>query len=162
MRALAVLVLAVVVGCPAPATAQAVVEIVAYGIYTADEQFAGRDERGFRQHTSTNYRNISTTAEIPAELGLRFGIDYKVTGSSDGKSVSLRRVMIFPPDGLRSPALPNPIDSIENTATAEVGELHHVDYRFDDPWELVPGPWFFQIWEGDRKLAEQRFSVFRW
>ena len=163
MRALALLVFALVVGCPALAQAQVTsVEIVAYGIDTADEQFAWRDRQGFRQSTSTNFRNISMTADIPAEIGLRFGIDYKVTGSSHGQSVSLRRVVVFPPVGLRSPVVSTQIDRTEDNVTAQIGETHHVAYRFDDPWELVPGPWVIQIWEGDSKLAEQRFSVFVW
>ena len=32
-------------------------------------------------------------------------------------------------------------------------------YSFDDPWEIVPGTWRFEIWLGGRKMAEQSFNV---
>ena len=32
-------------------------------------------------------------------------------------------------------------------------------YSFDDPWEIVPGTWRFEIRLGGRKMAEQSFNV---
>ena len=32
-------------------------------------------------------------------------------------------------------------------------------YGLDQPWEMIPGKWRFEIWSGDRLLAEQSFTV---
>ena len=31
----------------------------------------------------------------------------------------------------------------------------------DDPWELTTGPWTIELWQGDRKLISQSFTVFK-
>ena len=144
--------------CPAWAQVRGV-EIVAYGIYTADLQSSKRDSQGIKQSISTNFRRAATTTTVPAQLGVRFGIEYKVVGAPSGKSVSLKKVMVFPPAGLRSPAVSQPILRNETTTTSKIGETTYTGYRLDDPWELVPGPWAIQLWSGDRMLAEKKFTL---
>ena len=34
-----------------------------------------------------------------------------------------------------------------------------VGYRFDHPEEMVPGPWTFELWQGELKVAEKRFEI---
>ena len=146
--------------CPAWAQVQVRgVEIVAYGIYTADLQSSSRDAQGIKQSISTNFRRAATTTAVPAQIGVRFGIEYKVVGAPGGKSVSLKKVMVFPPAGLRSPAVSQLLYRDESTVTPKIGATSYTGYRLDDPWELVPGPWAIQLWYGDRKLAEKKFTV---
>lgn len=135
------------------------VEIVEYGIYTADLQSSKRDSQGIKQSVSTNFRRAATTTVVPAQTGVRFGIEYKVVGAPGGSAISLKKVMIFPSAGLRSPAVSQPIFRNETTTTSKIGEISYTGYRLDDPWELVPGPWTIQLWYGDRKLAEKKFTV---
>ena len=71
----------------------------------------------------------------------------------------MKKVMVFPPAGLRSPAGPRPILRNETTTTSKIGETTYTGYRLDDSWELVPGPWTMQLWSGDRMLAEKQFTV---
>ena len=145
-----------------PAWSQAQVrgiEIVRYGIYTADLQSSKRDVQGVKQNISTNFHRAVATTTIPAQLGLRFGIEYKVVGAPRDKTVSLKTVTVYPAVGLRSPAVAQPIFRNEGTATPRIGETNYEGYRFDDEWELVPGPWTIQLWYGDRKLAEKTFTV---
>ena len=66
-----------------PAWAQAQVrsvEIVQYGIYTADLQSFKRDSQGIKQSVSTNFRRAATTTAVPAQLGVRFGMSTKSLG----------------------------------------------------------------------------------
>lgn len=69
-----------------PAWAQAQVrsvEIVQYGIYTADLQSFKRDSQGIKQSVSTNFRRAATTTTttaVPAQLGVRFGMSTKSLG----------------------------------------------------------------------------------
>jgi hypothetical protein len=32
-------------------------------------------------------------------------------------------------------------------------------YQFGHDWEIVPGTWTIELWDGDRKLASQSFQV---
>jgi hypothetical protein len=135
------------------------VEIVAFGIYTADLQSAKRDSQGVLQNVSANYRRVEATTKIPAQIGVRFGFEYKIIGTPVGKAVSLHKVVAFPQTGLRSPAVAQPIRHSDTTVESKIDETSYTGYRFDDPWELVPGPWRIELWDGDRKVAEQAFSV---
>jgi hypothetical protein len=70
--------------------------------------------------------------------------------------------MTFPPGGLRNPASTQTISRSETTFTVTVGdEAGYTAYKFDDPWELTAGPWAFELWQGDRKLVSQSFTVFK-
>ncbi|HEY3641334.1 MAG TPA: DUF3859 domain-containing protein [Xanthobacteraceae bacterium] len=135
------------------------VEIVRYGIYTAELRSSARDNQGVQENISTNFRRADATTTIPAQSGVRFGIEFKVIGAPANKSVSLKKVVVFPAAGLHSPAIPETLYRNETTADATVGEITYAGYKFDDPWELVPGPWSIQLWYGGRMLAEQKFTV---
>ncbi len=52
-----------------------------------------------------------------------------------------------------------PLKRIDRTDNGVIGDTTYVSYGFDDPWELVPGPWILEIWSGDRKLTSQTFTV---
>jgi hypothetical protein len=40
-----------------------------------------------------------------------------------------------------------------------IGDIHLFGYTFDSAAELIPGVWTFEIWQEDKKIAEQRFEV---
>jgi hypothetical protein len=42
-----------------------------------------------------------------------------------------------------------------------IGETSYASYTLEDSFELVPGEWVFEIWQGNRKLATQSFKVER-
>lgn len=44
---------------------------------------------------------------------------------------------------------------------ARIGETSYASYTLEDAFELVPGDWVFEIWQGNRKLATQAFRVER-
>jgi hypothetical protein len=41
----------------------------------------------------------------------------------------------------------------------KVGEELYRLYRLTERWEVVPGTWTLEIWEGDRKLSSQDFLL---
>lgn len=135
------------------------VKIVSFGIYTADAQSSTRDSQGVKQNISTNFRLAVATTTVPIQLGVRFGFEYIVAGPSRGAAVSLKKVTVYPEAGLKSPAVPQPIYQNESVVSAKVGEKSYTGYRLDDPWELVPGDWLIQLWDGDRKPAEKKFTL---
>jgi len=134
-------------------------EIVEYGIYTAEIQTAKRDSKGVLQSNLGDISHATTTTTVPARHGVRFGFRYKVTGTPDGATIPLKFVTVFPPAGLSPPNMAQPIHNSESGQTAKIGGVGYHDYGFDDPWELVPGPWTIQMWYGKTKLAEKNFTV---
>ncbi len=137
------------------------VEIVAYGIFTAREttrlgpstaQAPAAD--GVKGVTfSENY-----TSEIPAVLGTTFGIQYLINSSPKGGRIKVTCVIVFPEGGLvdrRGRIYKKSTEKI----TTFIGRKTLYGYGFDEPWELVPGEWTFQIWHNDVRLAQKTFTV---
>ena len=135
------------------------IDVVDYGIYTADVISSQRDAQGILQSSSENVRHTKTTRTIPAQLGLRFGFRFAVVGAPNGAKVQLRKVTIYPANGLQNPISGKHISRSEATVTTTVGETQYTAYKFDDPWELAIGVWTIEIWYGDRKLTSQTFTV---
>jgi hypothetical protein len=144
-----------------PANAQSVkgVEITEYGLYTVDETKGQRDANGVLHSSSTNVRHAATTTTVPAQIGVHFGFRYHISGQPAGEQIVLKKVVIYPEGGIKSPKSPSPLLKNEYELTRKIGETAYTDYAFDDPWELVPGTWTMQLWDGDRKLAEKIFVV---
>jgi hypothetical protein len=135
------------------------IEIVSYGIYTLDVTQSERAASGLLHNTFTNIRHAATTTTIPARQGVNFGFKFHVTGWPTGQTVEFRKVALFPAPGLKSPTSAEPMRKDEVKLTETIGETSYTGYTFDDPWELVPGEWTFQLWSGNRELAEKTFTV---
>lgn len=110
----------------------------------------------------TNVRGVSlvqSTATIPARKSLRFGLRYVITGAPAGAPVKIRLVTRFP-----EPGLPDPVSGVrhyqsEYTIRGAIGSPAYREFRFDQSWELVPGEWIFEFWQGGRNIGTQRFCV---
>jgi hypothetical protein len=157
MRILFVLLAMVLAPIPALAQTADSVQINAYGIYTAQVQTASRDASGVLNSTSTGIHLVTQTTTVPARLGARFGIEFTLSGAPAGLT-TLRKVVTFPA-GIVYPPSTTPIYSSDGAISVANGTVTYTGWKFDDPWELVPGVWTIQIWDGDRKLAEQQFNV---
>lgn len=159
MRKLLIAVLFLAVGTPAWAQKVERIEIVEYGIYTADKLKSQRDPNGQLHSTIGNLHHAETTTTIPAELGIKFGVKYRVIGEPDGQRVTIRKLIVYPPTGIKPPNALQPLLSSDGQTNPPIGETVYTGFEFDDPWELVPGSWAIQFWQGNRLLAEQRFTV---
>lgn len=138
------------------------IDVVDYGLYTASVVKAERGRDGILQSTSTNIRHLQATRDVPAQIGVRFGFRFKVVGAPNGAKVSLKKITIFPPGGLQTPDSSQTISRTEDIITATVGdEATYTAYKFDDPWELKLGSWTIELWDGDRRLATQNFTVYK-
>ena len=118
-----------------------------------------RDKDGVNQNVATNIRRAVDTTNIPLQVGVRFGIEYKVIGGPADAVVSLKKVMEFPPAGIRSPGSASPIYRNERMISAKIGQTHYTGISFSEPTDLVAGIWIIQLWDGQRKLAEQKFTA---
>ena len=133
------------------------IDVTEYGIYTVNKKNPQRNSAGVLQ--STHIRHAMTTTTVQPEPGVRFGFIYRVVGKPTGQTVQLRKVVIYPPEGVKSPQSSTPLQSAERQIAVRIGAIEFSGYTFDDNWELVPGPWKMQLWLGDRKLAEKEFTV---
>jgi hypothetical protein len=154
------LLLAVTAASSAPAQAEQIqrIDVVEYGIYTADKQNCQRDAEGVERCNRTDVRHAATTWTVPAQLGVEFGLKYRVIGAPKGAQVTLKRDWLSPNPGFQPPGKP-PIIRLDRTDSGAIGETIFVSYGFDDPWELVPGPWILEVWYDGRKLTSQTFTV---
>ena len=159
MRA-AALVLTAVLGTAAPATAGEVsgVEIVEFGLYTADVTGQLRDSNGIISNVIENLCHIATTTTVPMRGALHFGFRYRVDGPVPGDTVPLTLAVRFPATVQPNPSV-QPLTVHERNATLAVGTLSYTGYSFDQAWEFVPGTWTLAVRQGGRTLAEKSFTV---
>ncbi len=125
---------------------------VEYGVFASDYQDF---QAGERVLTRSN-QQIEPGDVIPAKLGTKFGLRYNLVGKvTDDSPLTLLYLTpgVITPDGKRHdkfvvtqklvPAMPQDVMAFE----------------FTDVHEVVPGEWHFLVFQDDRKLAEQRFTV---
>jgi hypothetical protein len=95
---------------------------------------------------------------IPAQIGTTFGLRYKVIGTPEDAEVTIRQIISFPPPGLQ-PSPGEYLPQVESEQQARIGETVAALYTLDDRFELVAGVWTFELWDGDRKLLTQSFTL---
>ena len=135
------------------------IDVVEYGIYTADKTNCHRDAQGIERCDRSNVRHAATTLTVPAQIGVEFGLRYRVVGTPVGSPIKVKRVWLLPTPGFMEPGANAPIRRLERVDTTTRGATVFAEYGFDDPWELVPGPWILEFWDGNRKVFTQTFTV---
>ncbi|NBA97349.1 DUF3859 domain-containing protein [Pseudomonas sp. R5(2019)] len=110
---------------------------------------------GERVLTRSN-QTIQKTDVVPAKLGSKFGMRYELTGKvADDTPLTLLYLTpgVQTPDGARH-------DKFVVTQKLVPGAPQDVmAYEFTEPHEVVKGEWDFMVFQGDRLLARQRFTV---
>ncbi len=136
------------------------IDIASYGLYTGDITGSAASSAVGTNNLSSNIRHAATTKVVPAQIGVRFGFEYTVVGTPSGAAVNLTKVEIFPPAGLDVPGK-GPVRRDSYVQQSEIGGTIYTGYRFDNAWELVPGIWRLELWDGKRRLASEKFKVVR-
>ena len=103
-----------------------------------------------------NDEAVEETRAIPAELGVKFGIKYSVSG----KSIRSNRVTYL----YLTPGVKNPDGSRNDKYEFEKelspsSRFHTIAYEFTDPHEIVKGIWRIMVFDGDRLLVAESFAV---
>ncbi|OLU16728.1 MULTISPECIES: DUF3859 domain-containing protein [unclassified Pseudomonas] len=110
---------------------------------------------GERVLTQAN-QQIEQTTVVPAKLGTKFGMRYTLTGKTvDGEPLTLLYLTpgVVGADGRRHDKFVV-TQKLVPDASRDV-----MAFEFSENHEVVPGEWHFLLFQGDRKLAEQRFEV---
>ncbi len=137
------------------------IDIVEAGLYRA--QTASIAEA---PDTASRQRNIlsetmllAPTTRVDAKIGVHFGIRYRVVGRPNNATVKLVSATQYPTPGLRNPKSDSNQTRGEHSLFATIGQINYRGYDFEHEWELVPGAWTLELWDGKRKLASQTFEV---
>jgi hypothetical protein len=134
------------------------VEIVERGLYTMEVVEVRQDPSGVSHDVVRNICHISSSTSVPMKRNAHFGFRYRLTGVPEGQEVEVQAVTrypttVTPPDGPRS------IAASGYTGRLKAGVVSYHGYGFDYDWELIPGRWWLEIWQGNRRLAAQPFDV---
>jgi hypothetical protein len=125
---------------------------VEHGVFAAQIKDA---QPGERILTRSDQR-IEPGEVVPARLGTKFGVRYQLT-NKQANDTPLTLLYLTPgvitPDGKRHDKF-EVMQNILPEASQEV-----MAFEFTEHYELVPGEWQFMVFQGDRKLLEQRFMV---
>ncbi|AHL73814.1 helicase [Stutzerimonas stutzeri] len=93
---------------------------------------------------------------VPMKIGTKFGLRYQLDGKrADDTPLTLLYLTpgVVDPSGERHDRY-EVIQKLVPDAPLDV-----MAFEFTETHELVPGEWHFMVFQGDRKLAEQRFQV---
>ena len=137
------------------------IEVIQSGLYTAtiarqDSSLGSPTGKAAMLDSPTFY---SDAARVPAQIGVRFGFQYRLVGSPSGRDVPLRGVWHIPAPGITNPVSGNTYRESARDFTAPIGDTQIHGYGFDQPWEIVEGNWVLEIWHGKRLLASRTFVV---
>ena len=105
---------------------------------------------------SRSDQRIVATQEVPARIGTKFGLRYRLEGKrADDTPLTLLYLTpgVVDPSGERHDRY-EVVQKLVPDAPQDV-----MAFEFTETHELVPGKWHFLVFQGDRKLAEQRFQV---
>jgi hypothetical protein len=125
---------------------------VEYGVFVSNYQDFQAGERVLARSNQP----IESGDVIPAKLGTKFGMRYSLAGKVVNDS-PLTLLYLTPgvvtPQGMRhdkfvvtQPLVPNAPQDV-------------MAFEFTENYEVVPGEWHFMVFQDDRKLLEQRFTV---
>jgi hypothetical protein len=136
------------------------IDVYEYGTYVTDQGVEEQPTRlGIERQRVTGAKHLETARTIIAQLGTQFGFRYRVVGTPNGAPVALRVVAKFPPPGVMGKNNPKPVFVDDYVDLAFVGREDFLTWTFEKRTDLVPGIWTFEIWSGDRKLAEEKFNI---
>ncbi|MBE7495022.1 MAG: DUF3859 domain-containing protein [Verrucomicrobiaceae bacterium] len=127
-------------------------EVTEAGTYTILKSFAvpgaAQEERSFIL--------TEATTNVPARLGTCFGFRYTVRGTPAKAPVVLTIIAEHPP--FKNPKTGKTETKTKHELQASIGPslTSHV---LEQPGELVPGKFKFEVWHQDKKLCEQSFTI---
>jgi hypothetical protein len=103
---------------------------------------------------------VDTSLRVPGKVGTRFGLRIRVVGRPADAHVTLREIWRLPRPGARDPSTGRNYLEVTTDFQARMSEAFVRGYSFDQAWQIVPGEWLIEIWDGVRKMHSHRFTVF--
>ena len=136
-------------------------EIFSYGIAenVVTETEPNSELLSGEKHIIESWNLVKKTDKVPKELGIEFGIAYKLNEFIGQDTIIIEESIIFPGNGLTNPG--TGITKAVDTEALEIysQEKQYFSYTLDYPWELKSGVWLFQVRKGGALLLERKFYV---
>lgn len=128
-----------------------------FGIYTVSTKPDPSDPNGKRS-ISTPVKGESTD-RIPGKEGVRFGFTYALSGQK-GSKVTVKHIYRFPGGGMPAPG--GSLSMLEQVRDDIVAEPVLIGWSFvgAPPEKILTGEWSLEVWQGDQKLVEKKFTVY--
>ena len=101
---------------------------------------------------------IERTDTICARLATTFGVEFKLVGTPTGRTVTLTMVTQFPPGGVTNDQAVNFRHNKFNSGQI-IGDKDFRSFTFDEPYELVTGPWVLEFQYQGAVIGAQKFTV---
>jgi uncharacterized protein DUF3859 len=117
---------------------------------------------GTASGTVDELAEVKIMAQPPAQtarVGIGFGVRFRSFGARNGERAILRSVWQIPAPGIVNPTTHTTYRESTAEFTTRIGTNHWRGYAFGEAWEVVPGTWTLEIWQGDRKLLEKSFEI---
>lgn len=149
-------------GAATAADAQTVsgIDIYEYGNYRSAEGVdVGKTREGFESTRVPEIYLVERTRTVIAQIGAHIGFRFRITGKPLRTPVPIRLVAKFPSPGLLPPHRKTRVMNDELWELAVMGADWFWTWDFKERSDLVPGIWTLEVWQGDRKLGEQKFNV---
>ncbi|HJW85375.1 MAG TPA: DUF3859 domain-containing protein [Candidatus Brocadiaceae bacterium] len=155
----AIVCLLVATGTIASAADISKIKIVEHGVFEArkTQDKEAKDTSIGHINIIDNIKLVKETDTIAAAVGTRFGIRYIVEGGPDGMQVEILVKVLHP--RTVNPKNNKGVTLDQWSTYPTIGKITYSGWSFDHSWELAPGKWIIQLWYGDRKLAEQAFTI---
>ncbi len=135
------------------------ISIVSYGHYSARTDSSVDIPYSTTGSLSlvTDINRIEQTQIIKADLGTKFGIQFKVEGSPSGVKVPVHVIVKHPP--FMNP-MTEEISCIDKwNIYPGLEDIVYTGWEFAHPWELVPGLWTIQISYQKELCKRKQFIV---
>ena len=139
-------------------------EVVEAGFYDSKAATVTSTSRvsGTVTGTVDEVAEVKIMAQPPAQtarVGVGFGVRFRSFGEHNGERAILRSVLKIPAPGIVNPATHTTYRESTAEFTTRIGTNHWRGYAFNEAWEVVPGTWTLEIWQGDRKFLEKSFEI---
>ena len=143
---------------PAEVTA---IKVQAAGIFAATTQASQKPAaEGIPFTAVKDVHLVKRTTTVQIGKGVNFGFQYVAMGKPLGERTTLHFVVIYPAPGISKPGASSPITRDEYDEKVRIGVKGSFDgYELDNDWEMLPGVWTLEIWNGTNKLASQTFTL---
>lgn len=164
MRCLGLLLLVLLLVAPGRIAAQPLaayeIEIVEFGLYASRLDRTEKDANapiGYFNWVS-DFRLLEHGDEFCAKMNLEFGFEYRITGAAAGSPVVIDMVTRFPDAGMTN-GVGKRFSKSEYRRQLGVGVAQFRTFKFEEPWEMVPGVWTFEFHHLGRKIGEKQFKI---
>ena len=135
-------------------------ELFDYGVYDIVDTGKSVPTAGTATRTwdVTPYATLVKKTDVIHVRGKTdFGIRYRLTGKSGARPPEIRVQLVHPPLTNSKSRKPVSVESFK--VYIGMGQLDYRGYMFEEPWQMVPGTWTFQLYAGKNLILEKPFQV---